>query len=67
MECDPEPTGACAAELACKAPEADSSGPLQSATVAATAHRMPTAMALPLGLLTGTTLTPKHVEKACAS
>ena len=65
--CETELSGAGAPAPECKAPEAASSGPLQSATVAATAHRMPAAMAFPLSLRTDTTLAPKYVGNACAS
>lgn len=65
--CDTDLTGAGGAEPVCRAPEAASSGPLQSATVAAKAHRMPAAIGLPLSFGTGTTLAPEDVAKACPS
>ena len=65
--CDTEVTGAGVVALECKAPEAASSGPLQRVTVAATAHRMLTAMALPPSLRMGSTLVPKYWGNACAS
>jgi hypothetical protein len=42
--------------LECIEPDADRSGPLQNATVAATVHRKPMAIAAPVRLVTGMTV-----------
>ncbi len=53
----------CCVALECSAPDADASGPLHRATVAAMAHRTPAAITRPRWFLMGSTLSPKCVQR----
>jgi hypothetical protein len=54
----------CCIALECSALDAEASGPLHQVTVAASEHRMPTAIVRPGCFLMAPTLPPKYVENA---